>query len=476
MMLEDESGRLRITGDVHAQRLGVADGFVTGCVIAALGTEQADGSFRVIATQHAGLPPQPARWARSPRSGRSEAQQRAPAGKLAIVSGLEMAADGDGDDACLDMLMEWLEGSAGAAPSAAAGVTRLLVVGNSLGGSGPIATREAVAARKRADPEAAIGFDAAPYATAPTDRLDRFLVELLPTLPVTLLPGASDPASVAVPQRPLHAAMFPRCLAYARPPGAGRPHRADGEAAAAEDEAEGDDNDDDNVSDADPDEPAGPRPRRALALDCVTNPWQGDIAGWRVLCTGGQTIADALKYLPEPPSSAVLPSSSSSSSRAPAQAALDVMAATLRWRLVAPTAPDTLWAYPFQDDDPLLLRACPHVYVAGNMAALGVRRLRRSRRSRRAAPRGDAEAGDEEPEDGHDEAESDDDDDDDDDDNDDDDNDDDDNDDDADVLLLSVPSFRRHRTLVLLDLDSLAVEAVQFGVVGPSGSGGSSVR
>lgn len=29
--------------------------------------------------------------------------------------------------------------------------------------------------------------------------------------------------------------------------------------------------------------------------------------------------------------------------------------------------------YPFQDDDPLLIRDCPHVYFAGNQAQYGTR-------------------------------------------------------------------------------------------------------
>ena len=38
MMLEDESGRLRVTGEPLRQH------FVTGCILAALGTEEADGT------------------------------------------------------------------------------------------------------------------------------------------------------------------------------------------------------------------------------------------------------------------------------------------------------------------------------------------------------------------------------------------------------------------------------------------------
>ena len=37
----------------------------------------------------------------------------------------------------------------------------------------------------------------------------------------------------------------------------------------------------------------------------------------------------------------------------------------LRWRHLAPTAPDTLAAYPYFEEDPFILRECPHVLFAG---------------------------------------------------------------------------------------------------------------
>ncbi|KDD73042.1 hypothetical protein H632_c2601p0, partial [Helicosporidium sp. ATCC 50920] len=37
----------------------------------------------------------------------------------------------------------------------------------------------------------------------------------------------------------------------------------------------------------------------------------------------------------------------------------------LRWGHAAPTAPDTLPAYPYHDADPLVLEAAPHLFFAG---------------------------------------------------------------------------------------------------------------
>lgn len=36
------------------------------------------------------------------------------------------------------------------------------------------------------------------------------------------------------------------------------------------------------------------------------------------------------------------------------------------WRHMAPSAPDTLWSYPFQDRDPFIIEQTPHVYFIGN--------------------------------------------------------------------------------------------------------------
>ena len=116
MMLEDESGRLRVTGEI------LSDSYVTGCVLAALGSEQADGTFQVIATQYADLAPQPERWARDDSdsdsvvtTSKKPKPPRQKAGKLAIVSGLEITGTTD-DDLSLDLLMEYLTGEATGPP------------------------------------------------------------------------------------------------------------------------------------------------------------------------------------------------------------------------------------------------------------------------------------------------------------------------------------------------------------------------
>jgi DNA polymerase delta subunit 2 len=106
-------------------------------------------------------------------------------------------------------------------------------------------------------------------------------------MPVTLMPGYTDPANVSLPQQPIHPAMFPQARAYGPTP------PADGES------------------------------RQAGWFDTVTNPWDGEIEGWKVLGTGGQNVDDVFKYVES-------------------EDRLGMLEAMCRWRCCAPTAPDTL--------------------------------------------------------------------------------------------------------------------------------------
>ncbi|KAF3903392.1 hypothetical protein ABW20_dc0109267 [Dactylellina cionopaga] len=86
----------------------------------------------------------------------------------------------------------------------------------------------------------------------------------------------------------------------------------------------------------------------------ATNPYACEIDGVSFLGTSGQTIDDIFKYID-------------------GDDRLEMMEKTLRWRHVAPTAPDTLWCYPFQDVDKFIIESCPHVYFVGNQPEFGTR-------------------------------------------------------------------------------------------------------
>ena len=274
VMLEDESGRLALAGKNLLQYA-----LCTGCIVAVIGTENANGAFEVIDVKFPDLPPQPERWAL--HDSILKTTPKTPSkGKVAIVSGLEMNGV-NGDTMALELLSEYLLGEVGDSEETAR-ISRLIIAGNSLADASPIPTREELALKKSLKK---YGTDPTSWNATPAQQLDRFLSTLLPSIPITLIPGASDPANVSVPQLPLHAALFPHSRAYTKPHGDDTPNPS--------------------------------------WFDSVTNPWEGEVDGWRFLGTGGQPVNDMFKY-------------------AEGNDRIQMMENFLRWRNVAPTAPDTL--------------------------------------------------------------------------------------------------------------------------------------
>ncbi|KAK3148497.1 hypothetical protein QOZ80_3BG0295770 [Eleusine coracana subsp. coracana] len=78
-----------------------------------------------------------------------------------------------------------------------------------------------------------------------------------------------------------------------------------------------------------------------------SNPHQFELDSVKFIGTSGQTIDDLYKY-------------------SDAKDRLEFMERTLRWRHLAPTAPNSLGCYPYTDKDPFLIDSCPHVYFVGN--------------------------------------------------------------------------------------------------------------
>jgi DNA polymerase delta subunit 2 len=303
--LEDDSGRIRLVGDVlHSVLL------VTGCIIAVMGTENANGELEVIDLKFPDLAPQPERWAlpKTPVSSgsgpakkqakgegddvdMSDAQRPKVGAKVALVSGLEFSGTDTSYATELALLLEYLLGEAldPTAQAELAHISRLIIAGNSIALDRPgLALANGLEADdadsdKKLHQHKKYGYDSSSYNPLPSQLLDEFLAELLPSMPVTLLPGAMDPANSSYPQQPIHNAMFPKSRGYTSVPGS----------------------------------------REAGWLDTVTNPWEAQIDGWRVLGTGGQNVDDIFRYV-------------DSNDR------LGMMEAMCRWRISAPTAPDTL--------------------------------------------------------------------------------------------------------------------------------------
>lgn len=268
-----------------------------------MGTENANGELEVIDLKFPDLPPQPERWTLSKppaTNGASKAkkgakggededdemtdsQSKGSGGKIAIVSGLSFSGSDASHALELSLLLEYLLGETldPATQQELSQISRLIIAGNSISLEERRTITDEDAAQKRSNKK--YGYDSSSYNALPSQLLDDFLSTLLPTIPVTLMPGHQDPANVSYPQQPIHPAMFPNSRQYAAAP-------------------------------------ASPEPGW---FDTVTNPWESELDGWRVLGTGGQNVEDVFKYV-------------DSDDR------LGMMEAMCRWRCCAPTAPDTL--------------------------------------------------------------------------------------------------------------------------------------
>ena len=141
-----------------------------------------------------------------------------------------------------------------------------------------------------------------------------------------ILPGADDPSGVILPQQPFPRAMFGQAAAFegfqCEPNPAWLRVKCG-------------------------DEPESPVTKEGGAS--FSQPSHPPVTR-SILVTSGQPILDMYKYLPTPPSSLV-----------------SIAASTLKWRHIAPTAPDTLWCHPYRDRDPFVLQETPDIYLVGGM-------------------------------------------------------------------------------------------------------------
>jgi len=298
IMLEDESGRLRLVGTPLATEM-----LVTGCIIAVMGTENANGDFEVVDIKVPDLPPQAERWHTSspPMNGTSRKKIKldddddedmgkptpGSGKKIAIVSGLGFSGTDSEHSLEINLLMEYLLGEAlgPTTQESVSRISRLILAGNSIALDNEAVSHDTIGNTRKSHKK--YGYDSSAYNPAPTAHLDNFLATLLPTMPITLIPGYTDPANVSLPQQPIHPAMFPQARTFGAMP------------------------------------PTDDQPKQVGWFDTVTNPWDGEIEGWKVLGTGGQNVDDVFKYVES-------------------EDRLGMLEAMCRWRCCAPTAPDTL--------------------------------------------------------------------------------------------------------------------------------------
>lgn len=295
VMIEDESGRAVL----HNTELLRSHGLVTGCVVAVLGIEVQAGVFEITEIVYPSPAPQ-----KPLRAGLGQPDW------IAFVSGLYTEND-TAMDLRMQLLAQWLGGELGGDEDAelARLVSRLVLAGNS------IALLEQT---RSSDFLLTNNFGSKNTSSFLPDSLTTFnqwLAEVLATVPVTLVPGDSDPSEVCLPQQPMHRSLL------------------------------------------------GPNAKYmgTSTLQSSTNPaWLESGSGLRILATAGQNVTDISKY---------------TTGDINGEQVLDIMERLIQWQNIVPTAPDTLYCYPFDDCDPFTLEELPHVLVAGNQPELGSRAM-----------------------------------------------------------------------------------------------------
>lgn len=272
IMLEDESGRILIEGELLQNTV-----IVTGTVVGFLGMESQPGTLKVVDIAYPFL------------SGQKPTQDSNS--KIAIVSGLKFNGD---DDIKYELLKDFLTGELPSKYSEQ--ISRLIIAGNSI----LIKQDEQTEDRHEFGAKHKSNYNAQSVA-----QLDSFLLDLLPSIPIDLMPGESDPAETSLPQQPLHKAFFHKAKDYLNTEG----------------------------------------------FRTLTNPTWLQYDELKLLGTSGENINDIYKY--------VLPNEIEKNR-------ISILEATIMWQNIIPTAPDTLWCYPFPNNDPFTLTETPHVYFVGN--------------------------------------------------------------------------------------------------------------
>ncbi|EMD38621.1 hypothetical protein CERSUDRAFT_123186 [Gelatoporia subvermispora B] len=329
VMLEDESGRLCLVGNrVRDTPL------VTGVVLGALGMETAGGDFEVVDLCFAGIAPQPSSGLpqRDTDAEHMDVDDQESSDEwVAIVSGLEVGATSPAD-AQMEMLVEYLTGEAGGVQdqTESSRISRLIIAGNSLAAS---VSQNSTAPEEPERKSKRYGNDNASFSSHPTHNLSAHLVDIAHSMPIHLLPGASDPSGTILPQQSVPRAMFGRAATFSSFSCETNPayiRIGTGPATA-------------------PAAAPAVAPSKGKQAAASTSASTSDAPARTLLVHSGQPLDDLFKYVPTPPVTR-----------------LALAARTLHWRHVAPTAPDTLWCHPYFTADPFVITQTPDIYVIGN--------------------------------------------------------------------------------------------------------------
>lgn len=129
----------------------------------------------------------------------------------------------------------------------------------------------------------------------------------------------------------------------------------------------------------------------------VTNPYRLKVDGRSLLGSAGQNFVDMLKHSQ--------------------MSMIETMELSLRSRIIAPTAPDTLSCFPFRVRDPFVIEECPDVYFSGNNEQFRFKMIGHEMKQQTK------------------------------------------------ICLLEIPSFVKTKQIVLFNLRTMQPQVMQFGIV-----------
>ncbi|KAI9101041.1 DNA polymerase alpha/epsilon subunit B-domain-containing protein [Phlyctochytrium arcticum] len=204
VVLEDESGRIKLTGNLLKSL-----NLVTGIVVGVLGAENSGGEFEVVDICYPAMKPQPPLTASTATNDEF----------IVLASGLDVGTENFSLE--LEMLTDYLTGELGSLDDqrTSAKITRLILAGNT------VAPLKTIEDDKRTKTK--YGQDMLMVDKEPLEAVDTLLAEICANLEVDILPGKTDPANCSLPQQPIHIAIFPKAARYSTYHSVTNPYSAD---------------------------------------------------------------------------------------------------------------------------------------------------------------------------------------------------------------------------------------------------------
>jgi DNA polymerase delta subunit 2 len=359
--MEDHSGRVSLDGLIKS----AINQLVTGIIVAAKGILNEDGIFIVND------------WIYSYEIKPVILANPTPIADTTIskyvmfVSGLLIGSTEANDvhDLAVQHLVEFVCGRYGndTLTSMASSIARIVFAGNSVVPTDPVQLKEKFSSQKY---KASL--------STPSKQFDIWVAQLLSSCYVDVMPGATDPANIAVPQQPFHPCLFPHSSRFGTLERVTNPYQYKLDDVSILGHSGQPVRDISRLTHGDmfswptpshedhkplsfhatvPAELVSQCPRASEAIDVEDEIGAEDTL---MVVDSAVDIEETIEVDPKPRRLKV---DFQSSTRR-----LDILKKTLEWGHLCPTAPDTIPSYPFADRDPYILTKenMPNILFSGN--------------------------------------------------------------------------------------------------------------